>query len=126
MFGFPCLKAVSTFDLDVLTRLKQACELKWCVVKSKKPDVERLPVGKGESVVKQGKGTKVVGKKGNGTKVMVKQGKGTKVVVKKGQGVVATADKEEMANQDNMGMMTRRGIVGGKAKKNIHPRQTRA
>ena len=66
MFGFPCLKATSTFDLDVLTRLKQACEFKWCVNKSKKPDVERLSKSKGNPAVKRGKGMMGVVKKGKG------------------------------------------------------------
>ena len=56
LFGFPCLKANSTFDLDIFIRLKQACEFKWCVNKSKKPDVEQLPMRKGNPGVKRGKG----------------------------------------------------------------------
>ena len=110
MFGFPCLKAVLTFDLDALTRLKQACVYKWCVQKSKKPDVQQLPKSRGKSAVK----------KGQGMKGMVERGKGTKLLVKK-KGVEATVDKQEGANKGNVGK-----VVGGKAKKDIHPRQTRA
>ena len=125
------------FDLDFLIRLKQACEYKWCVRKSKKSDVERLP----KSAVKRGKGMRMVVKKGQEveattwedeeaeeemankdkvskvvkrgkrTKSVVGRGKGTKVVVKEGQGVAATADKE-MVNKDKVG-------------KNIHPWQRR-
>ena len=88
MFGFPCLKATSTFDLDVLTRLKQACEFKWCVNKSKKPDVERLPKSKGNPAVKRGKGMMGVVKKGKGVK-----------------------SKGETTNKDKVGKVVRRTLA---------------
>ena len=59
---------------NVLARLKQACVYKWCVLKSKKADVERLV--KGKKMVARIKAKKV----GSRGKILMTKNKAGKVI----------------------------------------------